>query len=121
MSADQVRYVEKWLAHVRALAEDIGPRGSTTEGERQGSLYCNRVLSDLGLDSQVEPFRSARSIFFPHVLSSACMLAAFALYPLAGRVSAVAAALLSLVAVASDLMELSFIPNLLRWLLPQGT
>jgi len=120
MGTDQANYVEKWLAHVRALAHDIGPRGSTTEGERQGSLYCSQALSDLGLAPEIESFQSARSIFFPHLLTSLGMLAAFALYPFAGRTSAIVAALLSLVAVASDLMELSFIPNLVRWLTPKG-
>ncbi len=41
--------VPVWLEHIRVLAEDIGPRGSTTEGERRGAEYCAQVLEQLGL------------------------------------------------------------------------
>jgi hypothetical protein len=112
--------VDTWLGHVRVLAEEIGPRGSTTEGERKGSEYCRQALADLGLSPAVESFHSARSIYFPHLLAASAMLLAFAIYPLAGRVSAAAAAVLSLAALVSDLLELSFIPNPLRWLTPKG-
>jgi hypothetical protein len=47
-------------------------------------------------------------------------LLAFAIYPLAGQVSAAAAALLSLIALVSDLLELGFRDNLLRRLVPKG-
>jgi hypothetical protein len=78
---------------------EIGPRGSTTEGERQGAEYCRRTFERLGLKPQVEPFTSARSIFHPHLIGSLLMLAAFALYPLGGRTTAALAALISLVAL----------------------
>ena len=55
--------VQVWLEHIRSLAENIGPRGSTTEGERRGAGYCAQVLKQLGLAPQVELFTSARSIF----------------------------------------------------------
>jgi hypothetical protein len=113
--------VDHWLRHVRSLAEDIGPRGSTTESERQASDYCNRTLTDLGLQVHVEAFSSARSIYQPHLMAALTMLVAFAIYPLHGRLSAGIAALLSFVALASDLMELSFRDNLLRRLVPKGS
>jgi hypothetical protein len=53
-------------------------------------------------------------------LGSIAMLVAFAIYPLAGRVSAGLAALLSLVAVASVAMELTFRDNPLRQLVPKA-
>lgn len=112
--------VARWLEHIRILAEVIGPRGSTTEGERRGSAYCQDVLTQLGLNPQVEPFRSARSIYHPHLVAALVMLAAWLLYPLGGRATAVIAALLSLTALASDLLELSFRDNLLRRLIPKG-
>ena len=43
------RFVESWLGHIRALSEEIGPRGSTTEGERKGSEYCAQVMRQLGM------------------------------------------------------------------------
>jgi hypothetical protein len=131
MHTDHHHYVERWRGHVFALAEEIGPRGSTTEEERQASEYCEQVLERLGLAPQGEPFSSARSIYHPHLLAAMAMLVAFAIYPLcfapgcshdplAGRVSAGIAALLSLVALVSDLMELSFRDNPLRRLVPKG-
>ena len=41
--------VERWLAHIRALAVDIGSHGPITEGERRGAEYCATVLRQLGL------------------------------------------------------------------------
>ena len=109
-----------WREHIRILAEDIGPRGSTTEGERRGAGYCAQVLKQLGLAPQVEQFTSARSIFQPHLLASIAMLIAFIVYPLAGRVSAIAAAAISILALGSDLLELSFRNNPLRWIISKG-
>ncbi len=120
MNADNNHHVTHWLEHVRVLAEEIGPRGSTTEGERRGSEYCQQTLDRLGLEPSMEPFSGARSIYVPHLLASVIMLIAFAIYPLAGRASAGAAAALSLLALVSDLMELSFRDNPLRRLTPKG-
>jgi hypothetical protein len=113
--------VGTWQDHIRALSEDIGPRGSTTEGERRGSEYCEKVLADLGLKPMVERFRSARSIYFPHLLAASLMLLSFAVYPLIGRESAAAAAAIATLALASELLELSFRDNILRRLAPKGT
>ena len=113
--------VQTWLRHIRALAEDIGPRGSTTEGERRGAEYCRQALAALGYAAQVESFSSARSIFEPHLLAASGMLMAFAIYPLAGRLTAAIAAVLSLLALGSDLLELSFRDNPLRWLVSKGS
>lgn len=120
MEMARSRYVEIWLRHVRSLAMDIGPRGSTTASEHQASDYCERIFGDLGLNVQTETFTSARSIYRPHLLASAVMLIAFAIYPIYGRVSAGIAAFLSLVAFVSDLMELSFRNNIFRRLVPKG-
>jgi len=121
MNGDGVPPLSRWLEHVRVLAEEIGPRGSTTEAERQGSEYCQRVLSDLGCQPQMETFQSARSIYQPHFLAMVIILAAFIIYPWAGQTSAVIALLLSVVAIASQLLELSFRDNLLRRLVPKGS
>jgi hypothetical protein len=113
--------ISRWLEHVRALAESIGPRGPTTEEERRAAEYCADTLRKLGLAPQIEHFRSARSIFLPHLLAAAAMLLAFAIYPLAGRTSAIVAAILAFAALVSDLMELSFRNNLLRMVVPKGS
>jgi len=112
--------IQTWLAHIHALAEGIGPRGPTTERERQGHIYCLQTLDRLGQHSQWERFRSARSIFTPHLIASLTMLTAFVIYPLAGRTSAVIAALIAALSLASELLELSFISNPIRWIVPKG-
>lgn len=113
-------FVRTWLEHIRVLAVEIGPRGSTTDGERQGAEYCRRTFERLGLPPAVETFASARSIFLPHLIGSLMMLAAFALYPWGGRLTAALAFLISLVALVSELQELAFQDNLFRKLVPKG-
>jgi hypothetical protein len=120
MKADNSGYVDLWLAHVRALAVDIGPRGSTTEAERRGSEYCEQVLARLGLSPAMESFTSPRSYYLPYVLVQIPVLIAFALYPLAGRASAGIAAILALVALSSGILEMGLRDNPLRWFLPKG-
>ena len=120
VSSDQGGYVESWFEHIRVLVEDIGPRGSTTEGEWRGSGYCGQVLNALGLAPQMERFASARSIYQPHLFAAVGLLIAFIIYPLAGRVTACIAALISFVALLSQMMELGLRDNLLRRLVPKG-
>ena len=112
--------VDRILSHIRALAVDIGPRGSTTQGERKGAEYCQAAFQGAGLSPVWETFASAKSIFFPHVLASLGYLLSFALYPLAGRLTAGIAFLLTSATLASELLELGFIDNPLRRLTPKG-
>lgn len=109
-----------WLGHVRYLAEDIGPRGSTTKKEKEASDYCEQTFRELQLEPRTESFRSATSIYHPHLLVAIFMLLAFAIYPLFGPFSAALAALISITAFVSQLLELSFQNNLLRMLVPKG-
>ena len=108
------------LSHVHTLSVDIGPRGSTTPGERRGAEYCQAELEKLGYPAVIEGFLSARSIFLPHLLASGFMLLAFILYLLAGRWSAAAAFGVSLISLVSQLLELGFKDNLFRWIVPKG-
>jgi hypothetical protein len=120
MMTDLDCYVDTWSHHIRVLSEDIGPRGATTSGERLAAEYCRIVLDRLGFASRMEPFVSARSIYLPHILAAACILAAFLIYPGYGRASAVVGFLLSALALVSLLLELSFRDNPLRRLLPKA-
>jgi len=112
--------VATWLAHIRALAVDIGPRGSTREGERKGAEYAKTQFEKLGLKPTWEPFKSARSIFQPHLVGSLLMLLAFAIFPLGGRMTAIIATLLSILVLVSELQELGFQDNFYRRILPKG-
>jgi len=112
--------IATWLNHIRALAMDIGPRGPTREGERQGALYAQAQFEKMGLKPALETFSSAKSIFHPHLLASFLMLLAFILFPLGGTITAVLAALLSIFVVVCELMELSFQNNPFRMIMPKG-
>ena len=112
--------VSEWLSHIRALAVDIGPRGSTREGERKGAEYAQAQFEKFGLKPVWESFKSARSIFQPHLVGSLLMLLAFVIFPLGGRTTAVLAALLSILVLVSELQELGFQNNFYRLILPKG-
>jgi VIT1/CCC1 family predicted Fe2+/Mn2+ transporter len=106
--------VNKWLSHIRALAVDIGPRGSTTPEERQAAEYAKDQFKQIGLTPVWQDFRSARSIFLPHIIGSFFMIFAFILYPLGGKVTAAIAAIISILVIVSELQELGFQNNLIR-------
>lgn len=105
---------------MKALAEGIGPRGPTREGERRGAEHAKAALAAAGLAPVWETFRSARSIFHPHLAGSLLMLAAFAVFPLGGRATAAIAAALGAAVIACELLELGMRPNPLRLLIPHG-
>ena len=113
-------HVATWLNHIHALAVDIGPRGPTRPGERQGALYAQAQFEKMGLKPVFETFLSARSIFHPHLLGSCLILLAFALFPLGGWITALLAALLSIFVVVCELLELSFQNNPFRKIVPKG-
>jgi len=112
--------IQTWLDHIRTLAFDIGPRGSTSIGEKRGAEYCQTVFTRLGFSPKWENFTSARSIFQPHLITSIAMLAAFIIYPLYGQISATIAAFISVLFLVSDVLELGFRNNLLRLLVSKG-
>ncbi len=112
--------VKKWLSHIRALAVDIGPRGSTTPEERQAAEYAKNQFKKIGLTPIWQDFQSARSIFLPHIIGSFFMIFAFILYPLGGKATAAIAAIISILVIVSELQELGFQNNLIRMLVPKG-
>lgn len=112
--------VSTWLEHIRALAVDIGARGPTREGERKGAEYAQAQFQKMGLTPAWESFQSARSIFLPHLIGSLAMLAAFIIFPLGGKVTAVISAALSILVLVSELQELGFRNNLYRRIIPKG-
>jgi len=77
-------------------------------------------LAAVGLRPTMESFRSARSAWLPAALFWSLVLASGFLFLGTGRVGAAVALILTVAALASILLELTFRPNLLRWILPQG-
>ncbi len=102
--------------HIRALAVEIGPRGSGTENEQRALQYCAEVLKGMGLEVEESAFRSVASAYRPFILVSLLALAAFALsFPDFRDFALVLAA----VAGVSALLEIAFLPNPLMLLLPR--
>lgn len=112
--------IARWQQHIEALAGGIGPRGSTTPNERRAADYCARIYAGLGLTPSIETFRSATSGYLPHLYIAIGVLLAFVVYPLAGQASADAAAIISVLSVLSEVLEMLFKPNPARWLLPKS-
>ena len=112
--------VKKWLSHIRALAQEIGPRGATTPEELQAAEYASAQFKQIGLAPTWQEFKSAKSIFLPHIIGSFIMIFAFILYPLGGRITAIIAAMMSILVIISELQELAFQKNLIRMVVPKG-
>jgi hypothetical protein len=119
MPADDRGYAARCLEHVRHLSVDIGPRGSTTTAEAAAAAYAWRVLDKLDLSPRIQRFSSATSQWRPFALAITLTLLAVAVYPLAGRTTAILATLLAAATLLSAYLELNFTTNPIRWLLPK--
>jgi len=111
------------LEHVRALAGEIGPRGSCTADEERAAAYAADRMRGLGLQGvAVEPFRGSPSTYRPYALAFAtALLAALLALLLPGqRLALAAAALLSGLGAWGMLRETDLAGNWLRRLLPTG-
>lgn len=113
-------YIEIWYEHIRVLAGEIGPRGSTTDHERRASEYCANVFVRLGFKPRIESFTSVTSSYRLHLLVALSMLLSFTIYPLGGCVSAGIAAAVALWGMYSEVLELMFRDNPLRRFVAKG-
>ena len=108
------------IEHVRYLSKWIGPRGSTTPEEREAARYAFGVLRDSGLEPAIERFSSALSGWRSYSLFAFLVLVSAALFWTSNLWCGVAAVILGTAAFVSVLLELCFLPNPLRWMLPKG-
>lgn len=108
------------MDHVRYLVGTIGPRGSTTTSEKEAAVYAHKRLKGFGLQPVTESFRSARSAWLPAALFWSIVLASGFVFLGGGRLRAIIALVLAVIGLTSILLELSFRPNMLRWILPKG-
>ncbi len=111
--------VEAWYGHIAHLARDIGARGSTTPAEAEAAEYVRAQLVQAGLQAETESFRSGVSAWWPFSLAMALVLAAVAIYPIAGRPSAGAAIAVVALTLGSAFLEVNLRWNPLRLLLPR--
>jgi hypothetical protein len=117
--ADDRELAARALEHVRHLSVDIGPRGSTTTAEAAAAAYAWGVLDKLGLSPRMQRFTSGTSQWRPFALAITLTLLAVAVYPLAGRATAILATVLAATTLLSAYLELNFTTNPVRWLLPK--
>ena len=108
------------MLHVKNLAVGIGPRGSTTEGERRAAEYVADVFEGAGLQSVVEPFTSTVSGWRPFAVAALVALAATVFFLFAGRGLAAVLGVVMLATTASVFLEMYFRPNLLRPFIGKG-
>ncbi|MCS6848128.1 MAG: M20/M25/M40 family metallo-hydrolase [Anaerolineae bacterium] len=108
------------LGHIHHLSEDIGPRGSATEGETKASDYVQRCLRELGLQPERQPVLSATSSYAPFIIATGATLLGMLLFWQPQPVGAAAAFVLATTAFGAVLRELTFNDNPLRWVIPTG-
>lgn len=108
------------LDHIRRLSETIGPRGSATEEEAKAADYVAEQLTSLKLTPQRHKFLSAESAYAPYALFAGLALLSLFLFWQPQPVGAAAAFILTLTALGSVMLEMTFHTNPLRWLLPLG-
>lgn len=117
--ADGRELAARALEHIRHLSVDIGPRGSTTTAEAAAAAYAWGVLDKLDLSPRMQRFSSGTSQWRPFALAIILTLLAVAVYPLAGRATAILATVLAATTLVSAYLELNFTANPIRWLLPK--
>ncbi len=104
--------LERLLSHLRHLAETIGPRGSTTQGEREAADYIEKTLQGYSLQPERQPFRSIKTFSWLYLIL-------YGLFPVAAMIypeSVAAAALISLAALGLFLLENNSVEALSRLL-----
>jgi hypothetical protein len=113
-------FMARWLEHIRALSEEIGPRGSTTPAEARAAEYVRNVLADLGADPRIEVFSSAKSGWLPYALVTLLSLVGVVLFPLDPPLTNWIAVLVTALAFVCGFLELNLMPNPIMWVLPKG-
>lgn len=109
------------LEHLLYLSVEIGPRGSCTEGERRGHEYCRKIFEDLSYEVYWEKFHGPLSAWHPFTLGFGTLLLAGILYYILPNGGALVATALSLLALVSLFLQLTFRNNPLNWILPSGS
>lgn len=112
--------MDRIKTHVHYLSVEIGPRGSTTPAERHAAEYAKKVYTDLGLSPLVEYFLSAKSAWQPFTLGMGMVLIMEVIFWFGKQMGSAIAAIIAFLTVVSLILELSFISNPLRWVLPKG-
>jgi hypothetical protein len=111
------------LPHVEHFVKNIGPRGSTTEQERQALNYCQDTLEALGFSVERDTYNAPLSGWHPYALALGSLLLAILIFVVTGRgpnfgAGALAASVLGLVTMVSFFLQSLQRNNPLPWFLP---
>jgi len=109
------------MTHLEHIADDIGPRGSTTPQEREAAAYARKHFESLGLETHWEAFTSPATGWRPFSVAAIAGVIAVAVFWLGGAIGALAAGIGMAITTASVFMEMYFQPNLLRAFMPKGS
>ncbi len=114
------RCAARAMNHVRALADEIGGRGSCTPAEQQAAEYAAAEMRRMGAAQvSLEPFLAVPSTYWPFALAfGAALLGTLLAWLLDGRWALAVAALLSGLGAAGMLAETDLAGNWMRRLLP---
>ncbi len=109
------------LAHIRNLAEEIGARGSCTEGERRGADYAARQLQAMGAQAvQQDRFLAIPSTYWSYGLAfTAAMTGSTLVVVAGGRDALILGVILNGLGVWGMLAESDVRPAWTRSLLPK--
>ncbi len=108
------------MRHVRHLAVDIGPRGSTTPAERRAAAYARERFEAAGLETHWESFQAPVSGWRPFAIAAFTGLVAAALVLWGGRLGALVGGAAMAVATTSVFLEMYFRRHPLRALVPRA-
>jgi len=108
------------MTHLKHIANDLGPRGSTTPQERKAAAYARKHFESLGLETHREEFTSPTTGWRPFSLAAIIGVIAVAVFWFGGPMGALVAGIGMTLTTASVVMEMYFQPNFLRALMPKG-
>ena len=100
---------------VRSLAEEVGPRPSTSPAEARAAATVNARMREIGLAVELQPFRAVATSGWPYGL----LYLMGALTPLLHRVCPAAALALSVLLLVGFVLETLSFPVVSFWL-PSG-
>lgn len=105
--------------HTQSLVEDIGARGSGTEEERQAAEYVKRILNELDIAIEEQPFRSPASAWRPFAAGLGMAALASLIAPLFIPASSLLAMVLLVACIWLSIREGLLRDTIWRQILPQ--
>jgi hypothetical protein len=108
------------IEHLRHLAVVIGARGSTTSQERFAAEYCLQHFRSLGVESEIQEFKSPKTGWRQHSLAAVLGLFSIGLAWFGGKTGSIISTIIMILTTCSVILELYFKPNLLRLFMPKG-